>query len=103
MCTVHIRLCSPSSSQILTVTRFGQTPRTPSTANPCRVQIKNSHGSTISSLMIDNTTLLLELDLRVPTSVNNSMVPLMTSKSLPGKAANNKVKCGRFIMACVSA
>ena len=64
-------------------------------APPCRVQKKDLHGSAMLSLMIDNTTLLLELDLRVPTSVNSSVLPLMTTKSLSGRAANNKVKFGR--------
>ena len=64
-------------------------------APPCRVQIKDSHGSAILSSMINNVRLLLELDLRVPISVNSSVLPLTTSKSLSGRAASNKVKCSR--------
>ena len=49
----------------------------------------------MSSLMIDNTTLLREVDEVVPIFVNSSVLPLKTRKSLSGMAANNKVKSGR--------
>ena len=84
---------SPSSSQILIVTRSGSILRTVSRANPSKRQIKDSHGSAMSSLMSGTTSSSIERLRRVSTSVKLSLVPGVKMKSLPREAASNSSKC----------
>ena len=54
------------------------------------MQIKDSHGSVMLSLMIGTTSMLLDKLWVVSTSVNLIPVPVVKLKSWPGKAASGK-------------